>query len=124
MATNRKDTKIDVEALKAVLAENPNIIKDIISGMGLEPKGEKSYTIIGIKEVELPMHKMDGTKIMDNGVRKVKSYGVRTMNGNVLWIPEFCLADYGIDVEHGGMVVDEDGLTVGQERAAIEQGAY
>ena len=44
------------------------------------------------------------------------------MNGSIVSIPEQCLGDYGIDLNHIP-VVDEDGLTAGDRKMAIEQGA-
>ena len=45
-----------------------------------------------------------------------------TLNGAIVSIPEHCLGDYGIDLNHIP-VVDEDGLTAGDRKMAIEQGA-
>lgn len=118
-----KNNEVSVEALQKALESNPDLLRVALSKMGATSQGGKqAYTIIGTETKEVPLYSVEGTKIIRTGSAQIKHYKVRCLNGSVVSIPEHCLADYRIDTVHIP-VVDEDGLTAGDKKMAIEQGA-
>lgn len=118
-----KNNGVSVEALQKALESNPDLLRVALSKMGATSQGGKqAYTIIGTETKEVPLHTVEGTKIVRNGTAQIKHFKIRCLNGNVISVPEHCLADYNIDTVRIP-VVDEDGLTAGDKRMAIEQGA-
>ncbi len=118
-----KNNEVSVEALQKALESNPDLLRVALSKMGAtSQQGKQAYTVIGTEVKDTPLYTVEGTKIVKSGEAKIKYYKIRCLNGAIVSIPEHCLGDYGIDLTHIP-VVDEDGLTAGDRKMAIEQGA-
>ena len=118
-----KANEVSVAAIQKALEGNPDLLRVALSKMGAaQQQGKKAYTIVGTEEKDVPIYKMEDTRMVSDGVKKVKHYQIRCLNGSTVSIPEHYLNDYNISLENIP-VIDEDGLTAADRRMAIEQGA-
>jgi hypothetical protein len=117
-----KANEVSVAAIQKALEGNPDLLRAALSKMAPAQQGKQAYSVIGTEEKDVPLFKMENTRIVPDGVRKVKHYQIRCMNGSIVSIPEHCLKDYNISLERIP-IVDDDGLTEADRRMAIEQGA-
>lgn len=117
-----KANEVSAEALQKALESNPDLLRAALNKMGAAQQGKRAYTVLGTEIKEVPIYKMENTKIVQDGTAKIKHYQIKCMNGSIVSIPEHCLDDYNISLENIPLV-DEDGLTAGDRRMAIEQGA-
>ena len=92
--------------------------------MNAKPQGAPAVEIVGTEVKEMPIVKMNGTKIVSEGAVKKTFYKVRTLKGDIVSIPEHCLKDYGLSPKVKAKYVDEDGLSSEEKSAILNRGAY
>lgn len=119
----KKDTSINPDVIKEFLKSNPEILRDAIRSAGGQTLGTPAYSIIGISNREVPVCKMEGTRIVRDKNVTERVFCVRTMNGDILDIPEHCLEDYNIKPGIS-KIVDEDGLTAKDKSDILNKGAF
>lgn len=119
----KKDISINPELIKEFLKSNPEILRDAIRNVGGQTLGTPAYSIIGVANREVPVCEMEDTRIVRKKTITERVFSVRTMNGDILDIPEHCLEDYKIKP---GVVkiVDEDGLTAKDKSDVLNKGAF
>lgn len=98
--------KNDLDALRQLLSENPELLREALKGVGVKT-GIPKYTLIKTEEGVEPTKVLEGTRIVDGPGRKTTFYTFRLPNESIVRIPESTLADYHISLDRVPMMENE-----------------
>lgn len=100
--------KNDLDALRQLLSENPDLLREALKGAGVKT-GEPAYTLIKTEKGIEPTKVLEGTRIVDGPGRETTFYTFRLPNGSVIRIPETTLGDYKINLDRIPMMESDVG---------------
>ena len=100
--------KTDLDALRQLLKDNPDLLREALKGVGVKT-GVPKYTLIKTEKGIEPTKRLEGTRIVEGPGRETTFYTFRMPNDSIVRIPESTLADYHISLDKIPMMEEDTG---------------
>lgn len=100
--------KTDLDALRQLLSENPDLLREALKGVGVKT-GVPKYTLIKTEKGIESTKVLEGTRIVDGPGRETTFYTFRMPNDSIIRIPESTLGDYHIKLDKVPMMEPDIG---------------
>lgn len=123
MTTSNSKPKLTADDLRELIKANPDLLKEFRSNQ-VAKQGVPAFELLGTEERTYIPKRMEGTKMVDDEPVVTTVYHIRNLNGEEVFLPKHCLADYGINESCVSKFIDDDGLSASEKNAAITLGAF